>query len=60
MVHVSSHKQPGGLDGGGDDGIGGDGGGQARPRLAAQFGWRVGTGQLNALVLAVPPHCEAE
>ena len=30
------------------------------PRLAAQLAWRVGTGQLNALVLAEAPHIEAE
>ena len=29
------------------------------PRLAAQLAWRVGTGQLNALVLAEPPQSEA-
>ena len=34
---------------------GGDGGGM--PRLAAQLAGRVGTGQLNALVLAEPPAC---
>ena len=30
------------------------------PRLAAQLVGRVGTGQLNALVLAEPPHVEAD
>ena len=35
-------------------------GGQARPRLAAQLDGRVGTGQLNVLLLAVPPHVEAK
>ena len=30
------------------------------PRLAAQLAWRVGKGQLNALVLTEPPHAEAE
>ena len=29
------------------------------PRLDAQLAWRVGTWQLNALVLAEPPHDEA-
>ena len=28
--------------------------------MAAQLAWRVGTGQLNALVLAEPWHLEAE
>ena len=39
---------------------GGEAGGeQTMPRLAAQPAWRVGTGQLNALVLA-EPHNEDE
>ena len=37
----------------------GGGGGQVMPRLAAQLAWRVGTGQLNALVLAEAPQNEA-
>ena len=49
----------GGTDGGGGKGGKGSDGGQARLRLAAQLAGRVGTGQLNALVSAVPPHVEA-
>ena len=50
----------GGKGGEGGGRAGGDGGGQVMPRLAAQLAGRVGTGQLNALALAVPPQNEAE
>ena len=50
----------GGGDGGGGDGGGSEGDGHVMPPLAVQIGGRVGSAQLNALVLAEAPHVEAE